>query len=852
MLQATNVVQPDTTSVFSKYGLTGLLTNTFGSRMYPVAYTYDPQGRVKTMKTWQNYAGNSGAATTTWSYDLYRGWLTNKTYDGGAAGPKYTYTGAGRLATRVWARGITTTYSYNGAGDLSAIGYSDGVTPAIGYSYDRRGRQAAITQGSTTTTRAYDNPGNLLSESYSGGPLNGVSVANIYDSLLRRATNNVLNGSTVLAQTRYAYDSASRLQTVTSGTNKAGYTYLANSPLVGQITFTNGSTVRMTTTKQYDNLNRLQSVSSSSASSTASSSYSYNTANQRTSVTNADAAHWVYQYDSLGQVTSGKKYWSDGTPVAGEQFEYNFDDIGNRVSTKAGGDQFGASLRSASYANNTLNQITSRDVPGYANILGAAATNAFVTVNNQPTYRKGEFFRKELGLDNTSASVWASVTNLAAVHTSTNDIVVTNAGSIFIPKTAEVFGYDLDGNTTNDGRWSITWDGENRAISFTSLSSGPSASRKKIDCTYDSQWRRTQKIVSTWNGSSYVAESTNRFVYDGWNLIGILNATNGIARSFIWGIDLSGAMQAAGGVGGLLIVNDQSTISNVPSGHFVAFDGNGNTAALVKASDGATSAQYEYGPFGELLRATGPMALANPIRFSAKYQDDESGFMYYGYRYYNPSTAKWLSRDSMEEGGGRNLFAFACNNPIYYVDRNGQDPFPSSGWPPNVPKPPPFDPCKAFDDWYKAQENPPAWANSLPNCPCTIKSTTKFCRTSKGGFSYTSLETSSEQNSGWYVDPIGGFVRTGPATQCIRSQPLQNGTRQECCYDKSGNLITTGPRVGTADHSSSILGHYSDDYLSVKWAEACDRKNNNGDCVQKYLKLRPVNNGNNCPQNDGT
>jgi hypothetical protein len=33
---------------------------------------------------------------------------------------------------------------------------------------------------------------------------------------------------------------------------------------------------------------------------------------------------------------------------------------------------------------------------------------------------------------------------------------------------------------------------------------------------------------------------------------------------------------------------------------------------------------YQYGPFGELLRATGPMAKANPFRFSTKYQDDET------------------------------------------------------------------------------------------------------------------------------------------------------------------------------------------------------------------------------------
>ena len=35
------------------------------------------------------------------------------------------------------------------------------------------------------------------------------------------------------------------------------------------------------------------------------------------------------------------------------------------------------------------------------------------------------------------------------------------------------------------------------------------------------------------------------------------------------------------------------------------------------------------GPFGEVVRATGPMARANPFRFSTKYQDDETDLLYY-------------------------------------------------------------------------------------------------------------------------------------------------------------------------------------------------------------------------------
>jgi len=43
----------------------------------------------------------------------------------GTGGPAYTHTPGGRLATRVWKRGVTTTYSYNTVGDLQTIDYSD-------------------------------------------------------------------------------------------------------------------------------------------------------------------------------------------------------------------------------------------------------------------------------------------------------------------------------------------------------------------------------------------------------------------------------------------------------------------------------------------------------------------------------------------------------------------------------------------------------------------------------------------------------------------------------------------------------------------------------------------------------
>jgi RHS repeat-associated protein len=60
---------------------------------------------------------------------------------------------------------------------------------------------------------------------------------------------------------------------------------------------------------------------------------------------------------------------------------------------------------------------------------------------------------------------------------------------------------------------------------------------------------------------------------------------------------------------------------------------------------------FEYGPFGKAIRTSGPMARANPFRFSTKYQyqDFETDLLYYGCRFYDTCSGRWLSRDSIKE-----------------------------------------------------------------------------------------------------------------------------------------------------------------------------------------------------------
>ena len=162
------------------------------------------------------------------------------------------------------------------------------------------------------------------------------------------------------------------------------------------------------------------------------------------------------------------------------------------------------------------------------------------------------------------------------------------------------------------------------------------------------------------------ATQTHTFLYDGWNLIREeIEAATPTSRSYVWGLDLSGTLQGAGGVGGLLamLTSDSGLLTPV-------YDANGNVTDLVD-TNGVIVAHYEYDGFGNAIARSGAQADANPFRFSTKYSDDETGLVYYGYRFYSPSLGRWLTKDPIEERGGYNLYAFPFNDPLNGVDPLG-------------------------------------------------------------------------------------------------------------------------------------------------------------------------------------
>jgi RHS repeat-associated protein len=248
-----------------------------------------------------------------------------------------------------------------------------------------------------------------------------------------------------------------------------------------------------------------------------------------------------------------------------------------------------------------------------------------------------------------------------------SDNYVTNALNQYTTVGAFSPGYDDDGNQTIAQIKPITattpmsslfaWDGSNQLAEVKD-----DATTSRVKYRYDALSRRIARVLPDGN--------ITHFIYDGWNCIAEYTASastaTSLARKRTWGLDLSGQQQGAGGVGGLLC----ETHGGTP--YYPTYDGNGNISEYLNA-DGSTAAHFEYDAFGRTILPTA----ANDsnqftYRFSTKPVEPLTGLYYYGYRWYDPMTGRWPSRDPIEEEGGLNLYGFVGNNGVCKWDLLGQ------------------------------------------------------------------------------------------------------------------------------------------------------------------------------------
>ncbi len=235
--------------------------------------------------------------------------------------------------------------------------------------------------------------------------------------------------------------------------------------------------------------------------------------------------------------------------------------------------------------------------------------------------------------------------------------------------------HDHNGNRTYQpngvGSYNYTYDDENQLVAAqTDTSSTPTGSRWKTVWTYDARGRVRVREDYGWYapGSYFLLSTTTRYLYDGMRVIQERNASNVPQVTYTRGLDLVGSWERAGGIGGLLARTAHSGANGVTyTPAFYHADGNGNVTYLLKL-DQTMGATYTFDPYGRQLASSGTLANANTYRFSSKELMVASGLYYYGYRFYDPNTQRWLNRDPIEEAGGINLYGFVGNKPVSWVD----------------------------------------------------------------------------------------------------------------------------------------------------------------------------------------
>jgi RHS repeat-associated protein len=238
--------------------------------------------------------------------------------------------------------------------------------------------------------------------------------------------------------------------------------------------------------------------------------------------------------------------------------------------------------------------------------------------------------------------------------------------------------YDANGNLTNraidiggDGTL-LSYDDENRLIDIFNQITGDETvlfydglGRLRIRQEFAGGGGTTPSLL---DGSAFNPEI--HYIYDGWRVIQERNASNVPQVSYTRGSDLSGSLEGAGGIGGLLARSHGYSSGNWSTHNYYFADGNGNVTYLVNSSQGL-AAKYRYDPFGNTISSSGTLANDNVYLFSSKEFHAASGLYYYGYRFYDSSLQRWVNRDPIGQLGGLNLYEFVQNLPTGSVDPFG-------------------------------------------------------------------------------------------------------------------------------------------------------------------------------------
>lgn len=101
-------------------------------------------------------------------------------------------------------------------------------------------------------------------------------------------------------------------------------------------------------------------------------------------------------------------------------------------------------------------------------------------------------------------------------------------------------------------------------------------------------------------------------------------------------------------------------------------DNLGSVRLVIRASDGKIVQEILHDEFGKVLKNTAPDF--QPFGFAGGLYDPNTNLVQFGARWYDPEIGRWISKDPSLFAGGNNLYEYAVNSPINFIDSNGRAP----------------------------------------------------------------------------------------------------------------------------------------------------------------------------------
>lgn len=223
-------------------------------------------------------------------------------------------------------------------------------------------------------------------------------------------------------------------------------------------------------------------------------------------------------------------------------------------------------------------------------------------------------------------------------------------------------------------------------VSYTFDSNGNLATKKIGERTWTYQWNLFNQLISITNPDS----SSITFTYDlsGKRLtkkVESKSSKSKVYRYFYLNDTEIGCLDENGAIIELKVPSDPNRPETSPciaieikKGTYVPLhDLQNNVVCLIDHQRRKIVESYHFSAFGEEEitnargRVTSDTSVGNPWRYRGKRVDSETGLICFGKRYYDPKVGRWISPDPVGNIDGPNLYAYARNNPIAYVDYFG-------------------------------------------------------------------------------------------------------------------------------------------------------------------------------------